>query len=130
MPDSIKELNAILTSERNKTENLLNENISLKSRSYELQILTENLLHSQNFHNKLEFTSSCKAFESRFELITEADLHHKDIESQISTTIQLSNNEQSRKSNKRDQTRPKENFHLCKARECNKNTNKENNKSL
>ena len=96
MADSIKELNAILKTERNKTENLQNENISLKSRNHELQILTENLLHSQKFHSKLDIASLCKTFEIRSEMITEADRHHKDTESQISTTIELSNNEKSK----------------------------------
>ena len=96
MADSIMKLNAMLKSERNKAENLLNGNKSLKSRSHELQILTENLLHFQKFHSKLEIASSCKAFEIRSEVITDADRHHKDTESQISTTIQLSNNEKSK----------------------------------
>ena len=96
MADSIKELNAMLNSERNKTENLLNENTSLKSRNHQLQILTENLLQSQNIHTKSEIASSCKAFEIRSEMITEADRHHKDTNSKISTTIKLSNSEQSK----------------------------------
>ena len=61
MADSIKKLNTMLNSERNKTKNLLNENTSLKSRNHELQILTENLLQSQQVHSKLEIASSCKA---------------------------------------------------------------------
>ena len=61
MADSIKELNAVLKFERKKTENPLNEKISLKSRKHELQILTENLLQSQKVNSKLEISSSYNA---------------------------------------------------------------------
>ena len=70
MADSIKELDPMFNYEPNKTENLLNENISLKSRNHDLQILAKNLLQSQKVHSKSEITSSCKAFEIHSEMKT------------------------------------------------------------
>ena len=45
---------------------------------YELQTLTENLLHSQKFHSKLEIASSCKDYEIRSEMIS-CELWRQDI---------------------------------------------------
>ena len=54
------------------------------------------IVEIQKGHSKSEIASSCKAFEILSEMITEADRHHKETNSEIDTTTQLSNNEQSK----------------------------------
>ena len=94
MAKSISELNAVLNCERNKTEDLLTENFSLKFKNQELQTLVENLLNSQKSEKKSEIASSCKTLEIHSELITEADRHHKETTSENDAVNELSKNEQ------------------------------------
>ena len=103
MAKTISDLNSMLNCERNKAENLLTENFSLKLKNQELQTLVETLLNSQKSHNKLQVDASSKTLEIRSELITEADRHHKGSNSEDDTVIEISNNGQS---NENKQKRP------------------------
>ena len=103
MARTISELNTLLNCERNKAENLLTENFSLKLKNQELQTLVETLLNSQRSRNKSQVDASSKTLEIRSELLTEADRHHKGSNSEDDTVIELSNNEQS---NENKQKRP------------------------
>ena len=98
----------------------LHKNLLLNSKNHELQILAENLLQSQKSHSKSEIASSCKSFEFLSETNTEADSHHKETNRETDTTIQLSNNEQSKGDKCKRQSKAKRNLCLCKTRECNK----------
>ena len=84
-----------MNSERNKAEHFLTENFSLKLKNQELQTLVETLLNSQKGHNKSQADVSCKTLEIRSELITEADRHNKESNSEADMVPELSNNGQS-----------------------------------
>ena len=103
MAKSITVLNSMLNCERNKAENLLSGNFSLKLKNQELQTLVETLLNSQKSHNKSQVDASYKTLEIRSDLITEADRHHKESNSETDTVIESSNG---RQSNENKQKRP------------------------
>ena len=109
MAKSISELNSMLNCERNKAENLLTENFSLKLKNKELRTLVETLLNSQKGHNKSQAEASCKTLEIRSELITEAIRHNKESNSETDTVIELSDNEQPNENKHKRPSRAKRN---------------------
>ena len=103
LADSVTKLNQLLQKEREKSERLLCENFTLKTKNLELQSCIENNAESGKSPKGNDFTATRKAMEIRTSLISDAERFHRDEINAIQFAIETCNNEHSTNPNKETQ---------------------------